>query len=352
MPKHPEAESCADPSPLSVDLGCLCVASPVDFAEACFSVPAVRALASFRPQSAIHVLCPESQQAIWQSVEALDRVIVYPDKASARQIASMLKLEDVAGECAISWESGEAAKALARVGVVQRLGYPAAGLQKYLTDTVEVVRKPEPIVHRVRHYLNFVKKLGGDVLVKSHFQTPPLLAAPEVMRIALSPDSEYGLSYRWPLERMKQVVETINTRYDEVEWVILGMGGHGKPKRDDACAELETMLGADVKNHAQDWGREKIMHALRSCSALLACDGELPHLAAHVGLPAAVIFGPNEPAWKRPLGKQSRVVREHVACSPCYLSPCPIDHRCQNDVTVVSVVAALEDALSDRHAGS
>ncbi len=72
-------------------------------------------------------------------------------------------------------------------------------------------------------------------------------------------------------------------------------------------------------------------------------------MAAHVGLPAAVVFGPNEPEWKRPLGKQSRVIREHVACSPCYLPKCPMDLRCQDEVTPEMVAVALEEALVVRY---
>jgi heptosyltransferase-2 len=348
MSKLPDAVPCPDKPPLHLKGGYLCVAAPVDFTEACFSAPAVRALRSLRPQSTLFILCPESQESVWKTMEECNGVIVYPDNASARQIVKILKSREVDFESAISWEAGEAAKAFARAKILQRLGYPAAGLGKYLTDVVEVVLSPGPISHRVRHYLNFVQNLGGDAFVKEHFETPALAFAPETIRIALSPGSEYGLSYRWPLEKMKEVVDVINGRYDGVEWVILGRGGN--QNRDDVGAELEGMLETEVKNYSMEWGREKTMHALRYCSALLACDGELAHLAAHVGLPTVVIFGPNEPEWKRPLGKQSRVVREHVACSPCYLSRCPIDHRCQNEVTVEMVVAELETALVERYA--
>lgn len=349
MSKLPDAVPCPEKPPLHLKGGYLCVAAPVDFSEACFSVPALRALRSFRPQATLCVLCPESQVAVWKTLGELNGVIVYPDHASARQIAKILKSGELEFESAISWEAGEAAKAFARVPILQRLGYPAAGLGRYLTDTVEVVLSPGPITHRVRHYLNFVRKLGGDAFVKSHFEPPPLAPAPEVIRIALSPGSEYGASYQWPLAKMKEVVDGIDARYAGVEWVILGGGGNRGC--DDQAAELEAMLEVEAKNYAKEWDRGNTMHALQHCSALLACDGELAHLAAHVGLPAAVIFGPNEPAWKRPLGKQSLVVREHVACSPCYLARCPLDHRCQNDVTVEMVVAALEAALAVRHSG-
>ena len=80
----------------------------------------------------------------------------------------------------------------------------------------------------------------------------------------------------------------------------------------------------------------------------MASDGEVAHWAAHIGLPAVVIFGPGEPDWMRPLGKQSRVVRERAACSPCYLSKCPLDHRCLNEIRVEDVEMALESSLAER----
>ena len=39
------------------------------------------------------------------------------------------------------------------------------------------------------------------------------------------------------------------------------------------------------------------------------------------------------------------VIREHVACSPCYHAKCPLDLRCQNEVTVEMVVEGLEQAI-------
>lgn len=320
MSKLPDAVPCPDKPPLHLRGGYLCVAAPHDLTEACFSVPAVRALRHFRPQSTLVILCPESQAPVWKMMNELNEVITYPDNASARQIGKLLAGNDTRFESAISWEAGEAAKAFARAEILQRLGYPAPGLARFLTDTVEVVLPPSPIEHRVRHYLNFVKKLGGDAFVKINFQTHPLGAAPQPFRIALAQGSQYGESYQWPQEKFKEVVAEIERRYPDTVWVNI-------------------VSKSDVGENLSE---------LCECSALLACDSEIAHLAAHVGLPSAVIFGPNEPEWKRPLGKQSHVVREHVACSPCYLAKCPLDHRCQNDVTVEMVVDALVLALSSR----
>ncbi|MBK1854396.1 hypothetical protein JO972_05475 [Verrucomicrobiaceae bacterium 5K15] len=294
------------------------------------------------------VLCPESQAPLWQSMEELDRVIIYPDKSSARQIAKLLQAQDLEFESSISWEANEAAKAFQRVSILQRLGYPAKGLEKTLTDPVSVVVEPGPIEHRVRHYLLLVEELGGNPFVKATFQTPELPAAPKKSKIALAPASDFGASHQWPVERFKELVESFEAEHgkDGIEWLILGSSQSGDIGTTES--DLATLLDGRAKNHAAEWGMEENLTALASCTALLSSDNSLAHLAAHLGLPAVVVFGPNEPSWKRPLGKQSQALREHVACSPCFLPKCPLDMRCQDAVSVEMVSEALLDAMNDR----
>lgn len=347
--KLPDAAPIPDRPPLHLKGGYLCIAAPVSLTEACFSVPAVRALRHFRPQATMAVVCPQSQAPLWQTMEELNEVIAYPDNASSRQIAKLLKGRAAPFESSVSWEAGEAAAAFHRAGVLQRLGYPAKGLEKHLTDPVTVPLQPGPVEHRVRHYLNLVQRLGGNPFVRKTFQTPPLAPAPAKLRIALAPASEYGATHQWPLERFKELVETLGRETGGVDWVILSSGPRtGGNTTAPENAGLAALLEGKAEDFTGEWTMEKTIEGLRHCSALVSCDNELAHLAAHAGLPAVVVFGPNEPAWKRPLGKQCRIVREHVACSPCFLAKCPLDMRCQEAVTVDAVCRELRAALGER----
>ena len=295
----------------------LLVVSPVSFTEACFLVPAIRALKRYRPAMVIVVLCPVSIRSLWQPLLEVDDVIVYPDSSSARKIARQLNESPLSMDSAILWAPDAAAKATARVGIPQRIGYPVKGLVKLLTDPVDRVVVPGPIEHRVRYYLALVEKLGCDAFVRENFKPAELPQAPEKIRIALAQTSEYGPSYQWPEDKLNQLKVTMEERHGAIEWVDVSGDGN-------------------------------IAEVLASCSALVASDGEVAHWAAHIGLPAVVIFGPGEPDWMRPLGKQSKVVRERAACSPCYLSKCPLDHRCLNEIGVDDVALALEGALTER----
>jgi ADP-heptose:LPS heptosyltransferase len=79
--------------------------------------------------------------------------------------------------------------------------------------------------------------------------------------------------------------------------------------------------------------------------SVVAADGSLPHLAAHAGATCITLFGPNDPAWKRPLGRRHAVVRRHVECAPCLLAKCPLDQRCQNELDTDRVWQAVQGGL-------
>lgn len=349
MSTLPEAVPCPDKPPLHLRGGYLCVAPPLDFMEACFSAPAVRSLRYSRPNSTMAIVCPQSQEALWSVMPELDDVIVYPDRASVSEIAEIIKKQKTTFESSIAWEAGDAAKAFKRAKIYQRLGYPASGLVRYLTDQVDVITKPGPIQHRVRYYLDLVNRLCIEAYVPEAFKTPALPEPPEKHRIIISPNSAHGISHEWSVEKFKEVIDEMNTRHRNIEWVIVSdISDFKRKKGQKPCEKLQKLLGDSSVEIVRETDLSKVVENLQQSSALLACDGKLAHLAAHVGLPATVIFGPNEPEWKRPLGKQSQVIREHVACSPCYLAKCPIDHRCQNAVTADIVVAKLEDSLTLR----
>lgn len=346
--KLPDAAPIPDRPPLHLKGGFLCIAAPASLTEACLAAPAVRALRHFRPASTMAVVCPEFQVPLWQTMSELNHVIAYPEKASSRQIAKILGDHKVEFESSICWEASEVAKAFQRADILQRLGYPAKGVEKYLTDPINVIVEPGPIKHRVRHYLNLVHRLGGEPFVKRTFTTPPIVAPPQKPLIALSPTSEYGATHQWTIEKFKELIESYEATFGEADWVMLSSGTQKNAKAQNA--EWKNLLGEKVQDYTKEWGMEKTLSSLPFCSALVSSDNELAHLAAHVGLPAVVVFGPNEPEWKRPLGKQSRAVREHVACSPCFLTKCLLDMRCQNEISVARVLQELQAALAERYA--
>jgi len=272
-----------------LDSSPLIIASPLVTEEVCFSVPAVRALHYAWPDSPITILCAEEHHALWQTVEGLAEIISHPASASHRKIAKLISAAGDYSQAGV-WEDGPAAVAFAKKGITKRLGPPLEKLSKWLT-------------------------------------TPPRPALPTQLRIGIAPGSDFGPSAEWSMEKFRALATSLQAE-------LLIFASPGRP----AAAKALRDLGRWIPE--SDTLRE-----VSSCHLLIGNDGALPHLAAHMGTPCVVLFGPNEPAWKRPLGKIHRVVRRHVACSPCFLDKCPLDHRCLAEISEAEVLEEVRKIL-------
>ena len=328
MPEMPKAAPLPDRPPLHLKGGYLAIASPDSISEASFSIPAVRAIREIRPNSTIVVVANHETALLWRKVDAVNLVIEHSSSDSPRKIGKLLNEADIPFDSAIAWEESAAAQAFAKIKIKDRLGYPAEKLAKFLTDPVIVERKPGPIEHRVRHYLLFVEKLGAKPFQAAHFATPPRPPAQNRPVLAISPGSDFGPAAEWSLERFQELASKLA---DEFDLAILP-----HPERPGPASALAKSLGEKITSIEDS----QLIDFLSTCQGLIASDGSIPHLAAFVGTPSLVFFGPNEPDWRRPLGKIHRVIREHVPCSGCLLNKCPLDHRCMDEITV-------ENALSE-----
>lgn len=305
-----------------LELSPLIITSPMVTDEACFSVPAVRAIHFENPSRAITILCPEDLVPVWQSVTEVTEVVSYPISASHRKIAKLFG----GFSQALVWEGGPVANALSKKKIPKRFGPAGEKFSKWLTNPLEVSQSIGPIEHRVNHYLRIAEKLGGQPFEAGNFQTPPRPPLPRQLRIGIVPGSDFGASAEWELENFRALVSEL-----QAEWIIFESGGR-------PAAKKLSDLGRVVPE-------KNVFCELANCHLLIGNDSSVPHLAAHQGIPCVVIFGPNEPSWKRPLGKMHRIVRHHVACSPCFLDKCPLDHRCLSGVSKAEVLQEVRNIL-------
>ncbi len=273
----------------------------------------------------VGVLCPERQTGFWKAT-GFEAVTGYGDKASARELAGRVKDR----KAVLLWEAGVAADACAKAGVPRRIGPQAKELAKRLTEPVALVEAPGPIRHRVRFYLDLAAKLGAEPMVAENF-APLLVDVPRaVERVLLVPDSDFGSHYEWPLDRWEAVAKELLGKGRQLR-VASGVKGSALAK---AVPEAEVVT--------LDW---PALEDLASCSLCVAADGSVPHLAAHVGTACVVLFGPGEPEWMRPLGKQHVIVRRKVECSPCHAPKCRMDLRCQNELEADEVIRSVISLL-------
>ena len=177
--------------------------------------------------------------------------------------------------------------------------------------------------------------------------------------VALHPGvGGFGAARQWPLARLAAVGQALVL--DGYRLVITG-------GRDDeahvAAEELRRQLGATPALDLTGATSLATTAAVYAGAALVLCsDNGMAHLAAAVGAPTIVIFGPsNHRAWApygavecnpgaldMPAGARVVVLRSTIACSPCFYTGytlgrpngCPsricLDHVHTSDVVVVA----------------
>ena len=105
MSNSPEADPIPDEPPAHLKGDKVVVTSPLSITEACFCIPAVRALRNARPDATIAVLTPDSIAPLWQTVGGLNEIIEYPEEASAKAIFQILKAGTFEAESSL-WRFG------------------------------------------------------------------------------------------------------------------------------------------------------------------------------------------------------------------------------------------------------
>ena len=302
------------------------VAAPERWDEACFAVPALRALVASGLETGI--LCPASQRDFWLTVSSV-AVVDYPAKAKPKQVA-----QEISGnwQASLAWGTEFAADAFKIAAIPRRLGPGERKFNRQLTHPLGFT--VGPLEHRVRYYLAAVEELGIPTAQPEFFAPAALGIDPTPDTVLLCPSSDFGPNHEWPVERWVEIGKLLiaNGRIITVASVD-GDRGLGK-------------ILADALGIAAEFFPAGTLLSLAGYGFVIAADGSLPHLASHAGATCAVLFGPNDPAWKRPLGRRHTIIRRHVECAPCLLPKCPLDLRCQTELTTERVWQAISGKLA------
>jgi len=155
--------------------------------------------------------------------------------------------------------------------------------------------------------------------------------------VAIAPGSKWP-SKTWSIQRLKATVSKLIGSHTAFPIVFGG--------EEDQRVGKELLEAWNTGANAA--GALTVLQAaaaLEHCDLFLGNDTGTMHLAAHLGVPVVAIFGSTEPALTVPRGSDHRILRHHVACSPCFLRECPLDFRCMRAIPVGEVVKAIESAL-------
>jgi len=305
------------------------------------SLPALVALRARFPGAELTVLARGEAGSVLSHHPAVDRVVTYQ---AARGLNQLRRLRETA--CRLRGESYDLAVLLPNsfesawlirwAGIPRRYGFDTDGRSWLLTDpqpcSVETRR-----LHQADYYLALLTGLGitsrrnwqqleptaterataMEQLAGSGWKRGPL--------IALCPGAGFGSAKRWPLERYLSLARRLAESHDAT---LMILGGPAERPMGGALIATLGERGIDLT------GRTTLREALAllsMASVAVSNDSGLLHLAAAAGTPAVALFGPTDPHRTGPTvstPSSVSILRKPVACSPCELRECPIDHRC------------------------
>ena len=294
----------------------LWIAAPQCGREACFSLPAVRAIAAVRP---VEVICHFAHRDFWEAA-SVGRIHVVQEGTKKESAAILREASEI-----LLWEGGLFADAAAKAGVGVRTGLPAPDLAKRLTTPITRAINPGPVEHAVRRYLAVAGHFGADPFDPEFF-TPLDHPIEKSEGYLLIPTSSFGSHYDWPLERWVEVIAQLGIEKESVQVLA----------EDPGLEIWASEQGLPVIPKADLWKQ------LAAASKVISVESPWPHFAAAFGATCAILYGPGDPNLHRPLGKQHLAIRKKAECAPCFTHKCPMDLRCQKELSVERVVAELQ----------
>jgi heptosyltransferase-2 len=330
--------------------------------DAVLTTPLLRELVRARPEARLTLLATGAGAQALRGFPGVERVLEYDKRWSLRGLVSELRTfrEVAAGR----FDAAIAAQRSFRTGQILwmtrarlRVGFAgAAGAFAYHARVAW-----EPGRHAARRYLDLSAPLGGD---PDAADPRPSLAVPAAARewvartltevgvrpdaplVAIAPGSARPTK-RWLPAGFAELARAAARR----GLVPVLAGGSAERA---SCAEIAAAAGGLALDLCGRTDVARLAALLARASAVVANDSGAAHVAAAVGTPCVVVYGPTSPAaGYAPLGAVvESVAHPDLDCRPC--SPrgprtCPRGHfRCMSELEPPNVVAALDRALAAR----
>lgn len=204
---------------------------------------------------------------------------------------------------------------------------------------LEVPRSPEEIEAGLR-------LLAAEGVAPADQPSPGFGSAPHAGFVAACPFTTRSYKH-WFEDRWSRLIGTLPARTG-LGVVLLG-GPGDRAAADRILAGAETTAGASAPPVVNLVGRTTLAEAsavVAACSVLVGVDTGLSHMAHAYDRPAVLLFGSNTPYLDPPSGSVS-ILHSGRSCSPCRGKlVCHGRIDCMSDLSVESVLTAVEARLA------
>jgi heptosyltransferase-1 len=173
------------------------------------------------------------------------------------------------------------------------------------------------------------------------------------LRVAVNPGGRWKTK-RWPAEKYANLINEISARYpvsrlknivSKAAKIILLGDINDKP----AAQSVIYKTKADIIDLSGKTNLLELTALLKGADLLITNDSGTMHLADYLGIPIVALFGPTDPKRTGPKGKDVRIIKADIPCSPCFKRECE-ENKCMESISEEMVLAVVEEVLKKHKA--
>jgi heptosyltransferase-2 len=312
------------------------------------ATPAVRALRERFPDSRLIGVRRPYVHEVLDGLPWLDQCIDLDPRGRRVErwpaVAAALRREQV--DLAVLFPNSFHAALVAWAGRCRRrVGFARYARQWLLTDVIEPVRGPDgrpqptPIIDAYNDLARAAGCSAPDRRMELRTSHADEHAADQVWKhagirtgeevICLNPGAAFGAAKHWPAASFAALARQFAARRKSRVLVLCG------PKEKSLAREIVHQAGSEhvysLADHGLSIGLTKA--CVRRADLLVTTDSGPRHFAAAFNRPVVSLFGPTHIAWTETFHPKAVHLQKQVACGPCQLRVCPLDHRCMTSLT-------------------
>ena len=329
--------------------------------DAVMATPALRAIRQHFRNSRLIGILRSYVAGVLEGTRWLDQqILLEPSGHWSRRwpaVAARLRRERV--DLAVLLPNSFRSALVARLGGCRhRVGYARYGRGCLLTDALAPTQgtdgrpTPSPIIDAYNRIAERVgcprpgyrqelatterDELAADCVWQQEFKHNH----PEV--VCLNPGAAFGSAKHWSAESFAILAQKLVDRRGSAVLVLCG------PKEVELARQIVHLASrpqvASIAGRPLSLGLTKA--CVRRSDLLITTDSGPRHFAAAFDRPVVALFGPTHIAWTETYFEKAVHLQKEVACGPCQLRVCPLDHRCMKLLTTEEVFAAAASLLA------